>query len=287
MLIELENKRNNKDEVNAWERVKVSRSSERFKAINIIEQVFDSFVELHGDRYTGDDNSMVCGIALFGNIPVTVIGQEKGNGIENMKYRQYGMNNPEGYRKSVRLMKQAEKFNRPVICIIDTPGAYPGISAEEHGQAEAIARNLQVMMNLRVPILSFFIGEGGSGGALALGVANKMIILENACFSVVSPEGCSSILWKDEKKAAVAAELLRMTSTDLMKVGIIDEIISEEGTFLDICKEISLCISNILTEFSALTEEEIVEQRKLKFRSFDKKFMDIVEEQIENLCEEA
>lgn len=281
MLIELDKRKNNKEEACAWERVKASRSTERFRTTNIIYQIFDCFTELHGDRYTGDDKAMVCGLAFFNSIPVTVIAQEKGKNHENMRYRQYGMNNPEGYRKSARLMKQAEKFNRPVICIIDTPGAYPGITAEEHGQAEAIARNLQIMMNLKVPILSFFIGEGGSGGALALGVANRMIILENACFSVVSPEGCSSILWKDEKKANVAAELLKMTSMDLKKAGIVDEVISEEGTFLDICNKISLCISSTLKEYAGLTAEEIVKERKLKFRTFDKGYMDIKEEQME------
>lgn len=282
MLIKISEKKtdNNEEMVSAWDRVKKSRDINRFKTIDIIEQIFDSFTEMHGDRYTGDDKAMVCGLAFFKNTPVTVIGQEKGNDLDTMKFRNYGMNNPEGYRKSLRLMKQAEKFNRPIICIIDTPGAYPGIEAEEHGQAEAIARNLQGMVNLRVPVISIFIGEGGSGGALALGVANKVIILENACFSVVSPEGCSSILWKDTKKADIAADFLKMTAHELKVMEIVDEVISEEGAFEDICNNISISISDALEEYKSMTQEEIIRQRKIRFRDFDKKFIDLQEKQI-------
>lgn len=263
----------NQQENNAWERVKLARSKDRFRSIDIINGAFEYFTELHGDRIVGDDKSIICGIAFFKGIPVTIISQEKGKNKDEMKYRQYGMNSPEGYRKSVRLMKQAEKFNRPIICFVDTPGAFPGIAAEEHGQAEAIARNLQILMNLKVPIITFFIGEGGSGGALALGVANKMIIMENAVFSVVSPEGCASILWKNTKMANVAAEQLKMTSYDLKKAGIIDEILLEQGSFDDICERISQCICNTLRDYMSLTSDEIVKQRKNKFRTFDQKFL--------------
>lgn len=257
----------------AWESVRIARSTNRFRANDIIHNVFDSFTELHGDRYLGDDKAMVCGLGFFKGIPVTIISQEKGGNLKEMEYRKFGMNSPEGYRKSVRLMKQAEKFGRPVICFVDTPGAFPGISAEERGQAEAIARNLQVMMELKVPIITFFIGEGGSGGALALGVANKMFILENAFFSIVSPEGCASILWKDTKKANIAASYLKLTSSDLKKAGIVDGIIPENGSYKDICDRISIEISKILEEYCVMKDDEIVRQRKVKFRDFDKKYL--------------
>lgn len=253
----------------AWKQVLLSRNLKRFRALDIINHVFDAFIEFHGDRYCGDDKSMVCGIAFFKNIPVTIISQQKGRDNSEMKYRHYGMSMPEGYRKSLRLMKQAEKFGRPVICIIDTPGAFPGVSAEEHGQAEAIGKNLYEMAKLKVPVISIILGEGGSGGALALGVANKLIILENAIFSVVSPEGCASIIWKDVKKAPQVAQYLKLTATDLDSIGIVDGIISESGSFSEVCNRISQYIHRALAALSDKTQEELVTDRRQKYRNID------------------
>ncbi|MDF2803384.1 MAG: acetyl-CoA carboxylase carboxyltransferase subunit alpha [Anaerocolumna sp.] len=251
----------------AWERVLMARKMSRFRSIDIINNIFHSFVELHGDRGIGDDKSIVCGPALLDDLPVTIIGQQKGNNQQEMEYRQYGMTKPEGYRKALRMMRQAEKFRRPIICFIDTPGAYPGISAEEHGQAEAIARNLYEMANFTVPILSIIIGEGGSGGALALAVANSVIMLENAIYSVVSPEGCASILCKDSRKAPEMANDLKLTANNLKEYGIIDGIISEEGDIQDIYLRIKNTIITELSKYEELSGEEIRKNRKAKFRS--------------------
>lgn len=206
-----------------WKKVIMVRTAGRFTGKDIISNSFRDFIELHGDRYYGDDAAIIGGLAWLGDRAVTVIAHNKSD-----KEANYGMPLPEGYRKSLRLMQQAEKFGRPIVNIIDTPGAYPGIEAEERGQAEAIARNLFIMSGLKVPIISLVIGEGGSGGALALSVANKLFMLDNAIFSVVSPEGCASILWKDKSLAAKAAMHLKLTAADLYSMGVIDGIIIEK-----------------------------------------------------------
>ncbi len=212
----------------AWDRVEISRKVQRPTAMDYIEYIFDDFIELHGDRYFSDDKSIVGGIATINGRSVTVIGQQKGKSVEENIKRNFGMPQPDGYRKSLRLMKQAEKFKRPIITFVDTPGAYPGIGAEERGQGEAIARNLYEMATLRVPVFAFIIGEGGSGGALALAFANKVYMLENSIYSILSPEGFSSILWKDSSKAQEAATMMKITAKDLLELEIIDEIIPED-----------------------------------------------------------
>ncbi len=257
---------------NVWQKVLLARSMKRFRSLDIIPCIFQSFIELHGDRNLGDDKSIVCGLAWFEGIPVTVISQQKGTNAVDMKYRQYGMTMPEGYRKSLRLMKQAEKFHRPILCLIDTPGAYPGISAEEHGQAEAIGRNLYEMSKLKVPVISILLGEGGSGGALALGVANELLMMENAIFSVISPEGCASILWKDNKLANKVAEALKMTAEDLKSFGLVDYVIPENTSFSAICGNIREAIHNSLAKYYDWKEEDIIENRRNKYRMFDHQF---------------
>lgn len=215
------------NKISAWERVKIARGTERPTSIDYISHIFDRFLELHGDRYCRDDGAIVGGIATIDGIPVTVIGQQKGRNIKQNMKRNFGMPNPEGYRKALRLMKQAEKFHRPVICFVDTPGAFCGIEAEMRGQGEAIAKNLYEMSSLKTPILSIVIGEGGSGGALALAVADEVWMLENATYSILSPEGFASILWKDSKRADEAAGIMKITGEDLLELKIIDQVIPE------------------------------------------------------------
>jgi len=250
----------------AWEKVMTARSEERFNGLEIMNAIFESFFELHGDRSYGDDCAVAGGLAYLGQRPVTVILQQKGRGYSQRLSHRNGMMLPEGYRKALRLMKQAEKFNRPIVCIIDTPGAYPGVEAEQRGQAEAIARNICVMSILKVPVLSLIIGEGGSGGALALGVANRIIMLENAVFSVVSPEGCASILWKDSSRAPQAAEQLKLTSAELQQLQVIDSIVQEGENSEDMYDEIRKKITSSLDQLCSLTPTQIVEQRIQKFR---------------------
>lgn len=211
----------------AWDRVLLARKTDRPKALDYINSIFEDFIELHGDRNFADDKAIVGGIATFEGRPVTVIGEQKGKKAKENLERNFGMPNPEGYRKALRLMKQAEKFNRPIITFIDTPGAYPGMGAEERGQGEAIARNMYEMSKLRVPIICIVIGEGSSGGALAIAVGDKIVMLENAIYSILSPEGFASILYKDASKAKEAAEDMKATAEDLKKFGIIDKIIKE------------------------------------------------------------
>lgn len=211
----------------AWDRVILARKTDRPKALDYINSIFEDFIELHGDRNFADDKAIVGGIATFEGRPVTVIGEQKGKKAKENLERNFGMPNPEGYRKALRLMKQAEKFNRPIITFIDTPGAYPGMGAEERGQGEAIARNMYEMSKLRVPIICIVIGEGSSGGALAIAVGDKIVMLENAIYSILSPEGFASILYKDASKAKEAAEDMKATAEDLKKFGIIDKIIKE------------------------------------------------------------
>lgn len=246
----------------AWDRVKIARKAERIKALDYINELFTGFIEFHGDRKFGDDKAIIGGIAYFDETPVTVIGEQKGkNSKENLE-RNFGMPNPEGYRKALRLMKQAEKFKRPIITFIDTPGAYPGMGAEERGQGEAIARNIMEMFNLKVPIICVIIGEGSSGGALAIGVGDRIAMLENSVYSILSPEGFASILYKDANKAKEAAENMKITAEDLKKFGVIDEIIKEP----DETNLLRKYIKKSLDELSKLSSNELLEKRYDKFR---------------------
>ena len=257
--------------ITAWDKVTLAREQGRPKALDYINNIFKEFVELHGDRYFGDDKSIVGGIALLEKIPVTVIGEQKGKNVRENMERNFGMPEPEGYRKALRLMKQAEKFKRPIITFIDTPGAYPGMGAEERGQGEAIAKNLMEMSKLKVPIICIVIGEGSSGGALAIGVGDKIVMLENAVYSILSPEGFASILYKDSSKAKEAAENMKLTAKDLKNLGIIDKIIKEpengaQNDFETICKNIKEYLLKEIKNLEKLTKEELVEQRYKKFR---------------------
>src|SRR5580765_4166465 len=209
----------------AFERVQLARHPERPYTLDFIERLFEDFTEIHGDRRFADDPAVVCGFATFHGLPVLVVGHQKGRDTKQRQFRNFGMPKPEGYRKAIRAMKLAEKFDRPIFTFIDTPGAYPGIDAEERGQAEAIAVNLREMTKLTVPVIVTVIGEGGSGGALVIGVGDQVLMLENAIYSVISPEGCAAILWKDSSQAARAAEELRLTASDLEHEGIVDEVI--------------------------------------------------------------
>lgn len=220
--------------LSAYERVQLARSGSRPTGLDFIYGLFDGFMELHGDRCGGDDAAIVGGVAWLEDLPVTVIAIEKGHTAQERAMRSFGAPSPEGYRKALRLMKQAEKFGRPVICLIDTSGAFCGIGAEERGQGQAIAANLMEMSTLCVPVVSILIGEGGSGGALALGVADRVWMLENAVYSVISPEGCASILWKDSTRAAEAAESLKLTAEDAVVLGVVERVLSEEGLGSDV-----------------------------------------------------
>jgi len=221
------NDSNSHETKTAFERVQLARHADRLYTLDIIERLFEDFVEVHGDRRFADDPAIVSGFARFHGLPVVVIGHQKGRDTRQRKFRNFGMPKPEGYRKAMRVMKTAEKFDRPIFCFIDTPGAYPGIDAEERGQAEAIAYNLREMAKLTVPVIIVVLGEGGSGGALAIGVGDQLLMMENAIYSVISPEGCAAILWKDSAQADRAAEGLRLTAQELLKEGIVDEIVSE------------------------------------------------------------
>ncbi|WP_061310026.1 acetyl-CoA carboxylase carboxyltransferase subunit alpha [Clostridium botulinum] len=257
---------------NAWQRVTLARLKERPTALDYINIVFDDFIELHGDRSFSDDQSIVCGIGLLDNKSVTVIAQQKGKNLKDNIKRNFGMPKPEGYRKALRIMKQAEKFKRPVVCFIDTPGAFCGIDAEERGQGEAIARNLLEMSRLKTITLSIVIGEGGSGGALALGVADRVIMLENSIYSILSPEGFASILWKDASKAKEAAEVMKITAEDLKGFNIIDKIIKEPigGAHKNLNKMAETIKENIINEIEILKEyplDVLLDKRYNKFRN--------------------
>ena len=216
-----------KNVLTAWERVEIARSPKRKTALDYISEIFDEFIELHGDRCYGDDKAMVCGLGRIENQNYTIIAEQKGRNTKENIERNFGMPNPESYRKAIRIMKQAEKFNRPVITFIDTKGAYPGVEAEQRGQGEAIAKSMFEMAKLTVPVIAIVIGEGSSGGALAIGVANKVIMLENAIYSILSPEGYSSILWKDSSRFKEAADRMKLTANDLYDMGIIETVIKE------------------------------------------------------------
>lgn len=250
--------------VTAWERVEIARSPNRKTSPDYIDEIFDEFIELHGDRMGYDDKSIVCGIARIGNQSFTIIAEQKGRNTKENIERNFGMPNPESYRKAIRFMKQAEKFRRPVITFIDTKGAYPGIEAEEKGQGEAIASSMLEMAGLKVPIISIVIGEGSSGGALAIGVGNRVFMLENAIYSILSPEGYASILWKDSSKAKEAAEKMKLTAYDLYDLKVIDKIIEESDETANTLKcEICKAIDELLQ----LSDEELVEDRYAKFRN--------------------
>lgn len=250
-----------------YEKVMLARDKDRLKITDFIDALFDDFIELKGDGIVGEDRAILGGIASFHGIPVTVIGHKKGATTEENIDCNFGMASPEGYRKAARLMKQAEKFNRPVITIVDTPGAYPGLMAEANGQANAIAENLALMSSLKVPIIAVITGEGSSGGALGIAVADRVFMLENAVYSILSPEGFASILWKDSKKADEAATLMKLTATELLNYGIIDGIIGEGSKLIINMDEM---ISRELIELTKLKEETLLKNRYKKFREIDK-----------------
>lgn len=259
-----------KEKVSGWERVLLARHANRPTAQHLIKDLFPDFIELHGDKHFSDDKAIIGGIAMYNNMPVTVIGIEKGVTTQEKILRNFGMPHPEGYRKALRLMKQAEKFNRPIITIIDTPGAYPGVGAEERGQHYAIANNLKEMIMLKVPIVTIVLGEGGSGGALAIGVGDKILMFENAVYAILSPEGFASILFKDSTKAKEAAEVMKLTANDLYEFKIVDEIIKEgEGLhiyskegFSNLDKAIKKQLNNLLK----LDETTLLNNRYEKYR---------------------
>ena len=255
----------------AWDRVQLARQLERPKALDYINNIFDEFIELHGDRKYADDKSIVGGIAKLAGKAVTVIGEQKGKNVKENMERNFGMPEPDGYRKALRLMKQAEKFNRPIITFIDTPGAYPGMGAEERGQGEAIARNLIEMSRLKVPIICTVTGEGSSGGALAIGVGDKIVMLENSVYSILSPEGFASILFKDSSKAKEAANSMKLTAKDLKKLNIIDKIIKEpdagaQNDMDQVCGDLKQYFIKNIRELENLSSEELIENRYQKFR---------------------
>jgi acetyl-CoA carboxylase carboxyl transferase subunit alpha len=255
----------------AWARVQLARHPKRPHALDYINKIVTSFQEIHGDRRFGDDPALVCGMGLMRERPVMIIAQQKGRDTKQKLHRNFGMPKPEGYRKALRAMELAGKFNRPIVTLLDTPGAYPGLDAEERGQAEAIAFNLREMARLPVPVICVVIGEGGSGGALGIGVGNRVYMMENAVYSVISPESCAAIIWRDAKNAEKAAAALRITAPDLKSLGLIDEIIGEPGEGAHeepdaAAFELANVIDRALNELSTMTGAELVNDRYEKFR---------------------
>jgi len=255
----------------AWQRVQLARHPKRPHSLDYIQRIITGFQEIHGDRAYADDPAVVCGMGLFEDTPIVVIGQQKGRDTKQKLYRNFGMPKPEGYRKAMRLMRMAAKFGRPVLTLLDTPGAYPGIDAEERGQAEAIAVNLREMSRLPTPIVVICIGEGGSGGALALGVGDRVYMLENAVYSVISPESCAAIIWRDSGKAELAATALKLTAQDLLRLGLIDEIIPEppDGAHADVdqaAQFIRETLRGALQELRVIPPPQLIERRYAKFR---------------------
>lgn len=252
----------------AYEKVMAARDAKKLTSVDYIAHMFgDSFIELHGDRRFADDKAVVAGLAMLYNTPVTVIGLEKGRNTKERMERNFGQAHPEGYRKALRLMKQAEKFRRPVLCFVDTSGAFCGIAAEERGQGQAIAENIMEMMTLKTPILTILIGEGGSGGALALAVADEVWMMENSVYSVISPEGCASILWKDSTKAPQAAEALKLTAQDLFNLGVIERIVRQLKTNdAAIFESLKMLISRTFEKNLALSDDELTANRYERFR---------------------
>ena len=262
-------------QLSPWDRVQMARHSDRPTTLDYIEHLFTDFIELHGDRVFGDDSAIVGGVAKYKGHPVTVIGHQRGRDTKENIRRNFGMPHPEGYRKALRLMEQAEKFNRPVICFIDTKGAYPGKAAEERGQSEAIAKNLFEMAGLKVPVVCIVTGEGGSGGALALGVGDRMYMLENSTYSVITPEAAATILWKDASLAKQAAEAMKITAQDLKELGIIDKVIREVrgGAHQNIeqqAKEIDQLLYPTLKELVKIPTDQLIQQRYLKYKKMGK-----------------
>src|SRR5256712_793125 len=264
---------NPEDTRTAFERVQLARHPERPYTLDFIERMFENFTEIHGDRRYADDPAIVCGFANYHGLPVLIVGHQKGRDTKQRQYRNFGMPKPEGYRKAIRAMMLANKFDRPIFSFIDTPGAYPGIDAEERGQAEAIAYNLREMAKLKVPVIVTIIGEGGSGGALAIGVGDQVLMLENATYSVITPEGCAAILWKDSGEAERAAAGLRLTAQHLFKEGIVDQIIDEpaEGAHTDhdaAARYLDAALTRQLAEAVSLSQDERLARRYGKLRKF-------------------
>ncbi len=263
----------------SWQRVQLARHPKRPHTLDYINALFTGFQELHGDRFYGDDQSTLTGMAFFEGQPVMIVGQQKGRDTKEKLKRNFGMPKPEGYRKAMRVMELAAKFRRPIVTFIDTPGAYPGIDAEERGQAEAIAYNLREMSRLASPVISFVIGEGGSGGALGIGVANRVYMLENAYYSVISPESCAAIIYRDSGKAPEAAAALRLTADDLLRVDLIDGIVAEPagGAHLDAEATIAalgITLKQALREMALLSPEAVISERYKKFRSFGTQYVE-------------
>ncbi len=254
-----------------WQRVQLARHPKRPHALDYIDRIFTEFSELHGDRAFGDDPAIVCGFASFDGRPVAICAQQKGRDTKQKLHRNFGMPKPEGYRKALRIMRMASKFGRPIICLLDTPGAYPGIDAEERGQAEAIALNLREMARLRVPVIVVVLSEGGSGGALAMGVGNRVYIMENAVYSVISPESGAAIIWRDSGQAEKAAEALKITAGDLVPLGVVDGVVPEppNGAHEDYetaARNLADQLRSALDELSSLSPDQLVEDRYAKFR---------------------
>ena len=252
----------------AYDHLAAARAKGRPSGLSYIQNIFTDFMEMHGDRRFGDDKALVTGIALLDGMPVTVIANEKGGNTKERVRRNFGSAHPEGYRKALRQMKLAEKFDRPVICFVDTAGAFCGISAEERGEGQAIAENLMEMMTLRTPVVSVFVGEGGSGGALALAVADEVWMMENACYSVISPEGCASILWKDSSKVREAAQCLKMTADDLFQLGAIERIIPESEDFGEVYGNLKEELYKVILQKKSIDKNRLLQQRYDRFRKF-------------------
>jgi acetyl-CoA carboxylase carboxyl transferase subunit alpha len=264
----------------SWSRVQLARHPKRPHSRDYIDSIFSRFEELHGDRFFGDDHSIIAGMAFFEDRPVMIVGQQKGRDTKEKLLRNFGMPKPEGYRKALRIMQLAAKFRRPIVTFIDTPGAYPGIDAEERGQAEAIAYNLREMSRLVSPVISFVIGEGGSGGALGIGVANRVYMLENAYYSVIAPESCAAIIWRDASKAPLAAAALRMTAADLLEMKLIDGIVPEGPSGAHLEPETAIAgvrdtLRSALAELAPLSPEQVIEERYEKFRNMGSFFTEV------------
>ena len=265
---------------NAWQRTELARHPNRPYTLDYVQHLFTDFSEIHGDRAYGDDPAMICGMARFHGEEVLVVGTQKGRDTKQKVYRNFGMPNPEGYRKAIRAMQMAEKFGRPIFTFIDTPGAYPGLGAEERGQGEAIAYNLREMSRLKVPILVTVTGEGGSGGALAIAVGNRVYMLENSIYSVISPEGCASIMWRDATKRNLAAEAMHITAPDLIGFGIVDAIIPEPGDgahtdHAQMAENMDQVLSASLAELKQLSPQQLVDERYEKFRKMAQFFREV------------
>ena len=256
---------------NAWKKVEIARDKDRPTALDYIENIFDDFIELHGDRDFAEDGAIVCGIATLNGINYTIIAEQKGRDTKENIKRNFGMPNPESYKKAIRFMKQSEKFKRPLITFIDTKGAYPGIGAEERGQGQVIAKSIETMSSLKIPTISYVIGEGSSGGALAIGVADRVVMLENAIYSILSPEGYASILWKDSSRKEEAAEKMKLTAHDLLKFNVIDEILKEpdgnaKNNVIEMSNIIKEDINKNINNLMKLKEKDLLENRYKKYR---------------------